>query len=591
MENSTRKMKNKRSKIIANFYICEFVSIFGSICLGIGIGIFLAVNNEIIENFAAVASMMTLFWLLIAVVAGFHFVKGYKNLKIKLKYFEGLNEATYCENLEYKNSTYCDGLTAKEATNDSEIAVLSNEQVSDVAVKKVGRVQSAKACKCNLTKGQIAGIVMASLSFICFALVLIFSLVARTFQPLALSTEAAVFMIIGLLFLVASAYFSVFCDKRGAYKIVVPILLIAVMFTGIIWAGVQGWQDFGNIREKEKFIFQNGEGGYFTFRIPSLVALDKDVIDEKYGITLNHDMLLATAEGRRNSSRDTGDIDMVYKYSLNNGASWSNLAVLFEVEGEVGKVGNPTPVFDKVNGILNIAYLRATKASGYDYYTYNVQGKLNKDFTFTFGNPTFIGDRVEGEPLGGGDGVNNNTYMVGPGKAIQIENGEHAGRLIIPCSNRGNAFVEYSDDFGLTWKRGGNAGTGNECEATELANGELMMVIRENKGCSTLHCKQYQRLAFSRDCGETWYITATNTTLKTPICMASVVTDHSGLVYLSYPDSFFTRTKLTVARSIDNGKNWETKLIYSGVSGYSCMTVNSSGEIFMLAEVGKVNYN
>ncbi|MEG1529839.1 MAG: sialidase family protein, partial [Clostridia bacterium] len=378
-----------------------------------------------------------------------------------------------------------------------------------------------------------------------------------------LSTEAAVFMIIGLLFLVASAYFSVFCDKRGAYKIVVPILLIAVMFTGIIWAGVQGWQDFGNIREKEKFIFQNGEGGYFTFRIPSLVALDKDVIDEKYGITLNHDMLLATAEGRRNSSRDTGDIDMVYKYSLDNGATWSNLAVLFEVEGEVGKVGNPTPVFDKVNGILNIAYLRATKASGYDYYTYNVQGKLNKDFTFTFGKPTFIGDRVEGEPLGGGDGVNNNTYMVGPGKAIQIENGEHAGRLIIPCSNRGNAFVEYSDDFGLTWKRGGNAGTGNECEATELPNGELMMVIRENKGCSTLHCKQYQRLAFSRDCGETWYITATNTALKTPICMASVVTDHSGVVYLSYPDSFFTRTKLTVARSIDNGKNWETKLIYS----------------------------
>ncbi|MEG1529799.1 MAG: hypothetical protein RR405_05530, partial [Clostridia bacterium] len=153
-------MKNKRSKIIANFCIMEFVSIFGSICLGIGIGIFLAVNNEIIENFAAVAAMMTLFWLLIAVVACFHFVKGYKNLKIKLKYFEGLNEATNCDSLENNNSTNCDG-TDKEAANESEIAVLSHEQVSDVTVKKVGRVQFEKACKCNFTKGQIAGIVMA----------------------------------------------------------------------------------------------------------------------------------------------------------------------------------------------------------------------------------------------------------------------------------------------------------------------------------------------------------------------------------------------------------------------------------------------
>ena len=57
------------------------------------------------------------------------------------------------------------------------------------------------------------------------------------------------------------------------------------------------------------YIFKSGENGYNTFRIPSIVITNK-------GTTL------AFAEGRKNSSSDSGDIDIVLKRSNDNGKTW-----------------------------------------------------------------------------------------------------------------------------------------------------------------------------------------------------------------------------------------------------------------------------
>ena len=56
---------------------------------------------------------------------------------------------------------------------------------------------------------------------------------------------------------------------------------------------------------------------------------------------------MAFAEGRKNSSHDTGVVDMLGKISADGGDTWTPLAVMFSYGEEVGKYGNPTMVLDR----------------------------------------------------------------------------------------------------------------------------------------------------------------------------------------------------------------------------------------------------
>lgn len=431
--------------------------------------------------------------------------------------------------------------------------------------------------------GLFAGLAISAAAITLVVLIL-FTLAVEMFQPLTLSTEATAILISGAVFSLIGAVLGLIIKSRFPTRVAVTLLVL--MLTGVVWAETQNYAEFPAAAEDRSFIFENGEGGYYTFRIPSLIALDKTVLNEKCGLSLDYDYLLATAEARE-SSRDVGDIDIVGKYSVDNGKTWSQLFVLFSVENEKGKCGNPTPVLDTSNGILNFVYMRATAASGYDYRTYNAQLRINPDFSLSLEKEILMSDSFDADvKKGAADGVNDNTVMAGPGKGVQLA----SGRLIVPCSNKGKAFVMLSDDHGLTWRRGGIAGEGNECEAAIASDGELVMVIRANDKCYTLHSKQYQRFAYSYDGGETWAQQAADSTLKTPLCMTSL-TASGGSLYCTYPDCFLTRANLSVAQSEDGGKSWRTTLLYDGASGYSCITATSDGDLFVLAEIGKVNYN
>ena len=82
-------------------------------------------------------------------------------------------------------------------------------------------------------------------------------------------------------------------------------------------------------------LFTSGTHGYHTFRIPAIIATKKGT-------------LLAFCEGRKNSRSDTGDIDLVYRRSVDGGKTWSKLKVLWD-DGP-NTAGNPCPVVDQSNG-------------------------------------------------------------------------------------------------------------------------------------------------------------------------------------------------------------------------------------------------
>ena len=67
--------------------------------------------------------------------------------------------------------------------------------------------------------------------------------------------------------------------------------------------------------QKLNYVFVSGDDGYNCFRIPT-------IINAKNG------EILAFAEGRKKSCSDTGDVDLVYKKSYDNGETWSSLKVI-----------------------------------------------------------------------------------------------------------------------------------------------------------------------------------------------------------------------------------------------------------------------
>lgn len=413
-------------------------------------------------------------------------------------------------------------------------------------------------------------------------------LILDFFQPLALDTLTVIILIVGAVFTIVAAVVAAIYGLFGlSLGMSAGLLITAAM--SVLWAKNQPMGKFSNIRGEPLNLFRNGEGGYSTFRIPSLVALDKDVLNSKWGYNFDRDVLVAFAEGRKNSSHDTGVVDMLGKLSADGGDSWTPLAVMFSYGEEVGKFGNPTLLLDRNTGMICAALMSASQKENFDYNTYFVKGKLLPDLSIEWGEMQDLSLEKEKGAKGGSDGVRKHTLMVGPGKGVQLC-GKYDGRIVIPASNAGNSYAIYSDDGGATWSKGEPAGSGNECEATELADGTLVMVVRDGKGCTMPHPEQYQKLSYSTDGGATWERKEQQTSLRTPICMASLATV-DGKLAITYPDSFHTRVKLTLGTSEDGGATWQTKLLYRGASGYSCLAADSDGDMYVLAEVGKVNYN
>ncbi|MFO1520647.1 MAG: sialidase family protein [Kiritimatiellia bacterium] len=89
----------------------------------------------------------------------------------------------------------------------------------------------------------------------------------------------------------------------------------------------------------EHAVYVSGQGGYHTYRIPALART-------------NAGTLLAFCEGRRNSSSDTGDIDLLVRRSADGGVTWGPPIVVWN-DG-ANTCGNPAPVVDTATGTIHL---------------------------------------------------------------------------------------------------------------------------------------------------------------------------------------------------------------------------------------------
>ena len=327
-------------------------------------------------------------------------------------------------------------------------------------------------------------------------------------------------------------------------------------------------------------VFTSGEDGYDTYRIPALLVTKRGA-------------LLAFCEGRRGSSSDTGDIDMLVKRSEDGGKTWGGQRTVWD--DAANTCGNPCPVLDKDTGVI---WLPMTWNLGTDRESEIIKQR-SEDTRRVFVTHSEDDGATWTEPLEITKDVKEadwTWYATGPCTGIQLERGQHKGRLVIPCDHieagtrKYYSHIIYSDDHGATWRLGGSTPTDqvNECQAVELADGRLMLNMRNYDR------KQKTRaVSTSDDGGMTWSDVRHDPALCEPICQASLIRytlagvhDRNRLLF-SNPASSDGRVRMTVRLSYDEGKSWDAgKLLHEGPSAYSCLAALPGGDAAILYEAG-----
>ncbi|HEY4414414.1 MAG TPA: sialidase family protein [Verrucomicrobiae bacterium] len=324
--------------------------------------------------------------------------------------------------------------------------------------------------------------------------------------------------------------------------------------------------------------FVAGQGGYNTYRIPALVRSTNGT-------------LLAFCEGRKTSSSDSGDIDIVLRRSTNNGATWLPLQLVQEEGGNATiTIGNPAPVVDEMTGAIHLLFCRNNS---------RVFHTVSTDDGMTWAPRTEITATAKLSSW--------NWYATGPGHGIQLHYGNQAGRLVVACdhittNNVNGIHTIISDDHGATWQLGAinDAAAGvspNETMGVELAanapgNGSSVYFNSRESG-STAGTRAE---SWSNDGGSSFSGPGTNrTSFICPVVQGSLLRwsmaaagAGTNRILFACPNDANARVNISIWSSLNEARAWGApKLIYAGPSAYSDLASTTSGDAALLYEQGE----
>ncbi len=319
-------------------------------------------------------------------------------------------------------------------------------------------------------------------------------------------------------------------------------------------------------------VYTSGQDGYAVYRIPAIETAPDGTI-------------LAFAEARKYNAGDPGmdnnEIDLVLKRSKDGGKTWSAMHII-EHAGERWSSANAATVVDRNTRRVWVLYLRCkpnrdtgTSRPGTD--DTQTIARYSDDCGVTWSEPKDLTAvaRDMNDP-------GWTCSVIGPGGAIQTRK----GRLLF-ASWKAKPYVPfclYSDDHGRTWLRGqmvpGSQG-GNECQVIELADGRILMDIRQNDG-------QNRWISLSNDGGETWSAPRPGAAVTPVACGIERFTRKSGRernrIVWTGPKG--PARKVLVARvSYDEGETFATeRLISDGLAAYSDLALLKDKDLGVLWE-------
>ncbi|MCC6446689.1 MAG: exo-alpha-sialidase [Armatimonadetes bacterium] len=319
-------------------------------------------------------------------------------------------------------------------------------------------------------------------------------------------------------------------------------------------------------------VFTSGQDGYAMYRIPAIE-------------TAPDGSLLAFAEARRYNGGDPGmennEIDLVLKRSADGGRSWSSMQVI-EHAGDRWSAANPATVVDSKAKRVWVIYLRCrpgrhTDSSRPGTDDMQTRARYSADSGTTWSEPVDLtaAARDMNDPRW-------RSSVVGPGGAIRTRRGRllAAGWKAVPYV----PFALYSDDHGKTWRRGepvpGVEG-GNECQVAELADGRILMDIRQNDGPRRWR-------AYSGDGGQTWSMPQPGEEVTPVACAIERFPPGPGRSALVWTGPKGPGRRTLVARvSHDEGRTFSgERLIAEEPAAYSDMAILKDKSIGVLWERG-----
>ena len=361
-------------------------------------------------------------------------------------------------------------------------------------------------------------------------------------------------------------------------------------------------------------VFEYGEGNYPVIRTPQLLVTKAGTY-------------LAFAQGR-SSSHDRSDNDIILKRSSDGGKTWSKFQVIAD-EGkdslnaicvvqlrETGRILVVGCRFPDGFEMMEFQYLSAGlqeyhRNAGHDKNPAIKPGYEGVDIARNYviqsdddgwtWSPTRDITREAKRP------APDVSCVPGPGVAIELREGPHAGRIVVPCwtrwletkikkpGYRTMSYAVFSDDGGKTWQRGELAPVGKS--GREFQADETQMVELPG-GAIMLNARAYGRnVAVSQDGGQTWSPLKEEPALQTSPTAAGFIR-YSGLgggaksrLLFSNPAEI-KRQRGMISLSYDDGKTWPVqKILRAGRFSYSCLARLPEGEVGCIfdgtAEKGK----
>ncbi|MEV0635842.1 sialidase family protein [Streptomyces sp. NPDC050619] len=336
--------------------------------------------------------------------------------------------------------------------------------------------------------------------------------------------------------------------------------------------------------------FRAGREGYASFRIPAVVVTAAGT-------------LLAFCEGRVESARDWGHIDIVVKRSTDGGRTWGPLKAAATNGPHLA--GNPAPVVLDTGRIL-LVHVRSAASASEDAI---LRGKVpdadgrrvwvqhSDDDGVTWSSPREITESVKKPGW--------RWYATTPGHALQLS----TGRIVVPANhtlpptgadtgteakyNSGHCLL--SDDRGQTWYLGyldqntdGRINV-NETTAAELPDGRVYFNTRNDSPSPGNRAD-----AHSEDGGRTLTIPfRPQAGLDGPVCQGSVLQLRDPDVLLFSGPAFpGGRALMTLRASADGGRTWRPVFTADGLpAAYSDLVRVDADTVGLLHETGDFGAN
>ncbi len=348
-----------------------------------------------------------------------------------------------------------------------------------------------------------------------------------------------------------------------------------------------------------------GQDSCDTYRIPGLVTTGKGT-------------LIAVYDNRYNNSKDLQeDIDIGMSRSNDGGQTWEPMRVIMDM-GEYGGrsqrlngIGDPCVLYDHINQTLWVAALWMSGSAPDQMLWWASKPGMTPEESGQFILVKSTDDGLTwSEPINITRQIKDPSWQLllqGPGRGITTTH----GTLVFPAQFKADigekaldggpytchSTVVTSTDGGNSWQIGTGAKSNTtEAQVVELADGRLMLNMRDDRNRRDKGETNGRAVATSTDLGKSWEVhPSSNGALPEPNCMASIISADvtidgikKQVLFFSNPNNREARTNMTIKASLDGGLSWpaeyQVEINAEGGYGYSCMTMVDENTVGILYE-------